>query len=185
MSGDADTFDHLRDVASGLPYWPTVVVSAVVLTVLILLLAFIIRGAWFVPARPGDGGWRGPYRPREFMTGNEIEFFGRLCRALPDFHIFPQVAMSALIEPTMSKSDESWWNVFGKISQKRVDYCVYEHKTMRLLAIVELDDRTHNPDADALRDSYTGCAGITTLRFESRQKPSVGDIRAAILRLAA
>ena len=43
---------------------------------------------------------------------------------------------------------------------------------MSLVAIVELDDRTHLAAADVRRDAYTASAGIRTLRFESKNKIS-------------
>lgn len=52
-------------------------------------------------------------------------------------------------------------------------------------AIVELDDRTHDPDKDALRDALTGSAGIQTIRFESCRKPNARQIRAAMLPMIA
>jgi very-short-patch-repair endonuclease len=117
------------------------------------------------------------YRARSLLTGNEIEFFRRLRRALPQEYIFPQVALSALIEPR-SRSEKHLRD-FRRISQKRVDYAIYT-SDLQLVAIVELDDRTHNRVADAERDAFVASAGIRTLRFESRNKPTVEQIRAAV-----
>jgi len=117
------------------------------------------------------------YRARSLLTGNEIEFFRRLRRALPQEYIFPQVALSALIEPR-SRSEKHLRD-FRRISQKRVDYAIYT-SDLQLVAIVELDDRTHNRMADAQRDAFVASAGIRTLRFESRNKPTVEQIRAAV-----
>lgn len=55
-------------------------------------------GAALMLARLRDNGNAGTYRARKLMTDNEAEFFGRLVVALPDHYIFPQVAMSALID---------------------------------------------------------------------------------------
>ncbi|MBK3865420.1 DUF2726 domain-containing protein [Paraburkholderia aspalathi] len=117
------------------------------------------------------------YRARSLLTGNEIEFFRRLRRALPQEYIFPQVALSALIAPR-SRSEKQLRD-FRRISQKRVDYAIYT-SDLQLVAIVELDDRTHNRAADAVRDAFVASAGIRTLRFESRNKPTVEQIRAAV-----
>ena len=117
------------------------------------------------------------YRARALMTGNELEFFRRLRRALPDEYIFPQVALSALIDP-VSKGKQFQYD-FRRISQKRVDYAIYT-PDLRLVAIVELDDRTHSTTRDAQRDRFTASAGIRTVRFESRRKPDEAQIRAAV-----
>lgn len=142
-------------------YW-----SALVILVLFILLVMYLT--WDRPPR---------YRPKQILTKNELEFFGRLSKAAPNLYIFPQVAMSALIEP--DEKGKRWMSAFGRISQKRIDYGLF-NKEMELLAIVELDDRTHNVQKDALRDSYTRSAGIRTLRFESRARPTIGQLRSAI-----
>ncbi len=60
------------------------------------------------------------YKPKEILTDNELDFFWKLTRALPDVFIFPQVAMSALIDPTATKGSKAFMSSFGRISQKRV-----------------------------------------------------------------
>jgi hypothetical protein len=122
------------------------------------------------------------YRARPLMSNNELEFFGRLSRALPEMFVFPQVAMAALIEPAAKGKGRG--ADFLRISQKRTDYCLYQRDSMSLVAIVELDDRTHLAAADVRRDAYTASAGIRTLRFESKNKPSEAQLRQAVAALA-
>lgn len=126
----------------------------VVLVVVLVASVFTLVVALF---------WRdkGPrYRAIEIMTGNELEFFGRLRRALPHYFIFPQVSMAALIAPTAFNSRTALID-FRRISQKRVDYAVFTHH-MKLVAIVELDDRSHDRLRDAIRDQYFTEAGVRT-----------------------
>jgi very-short-patch-repair endonuclease len=122
---------------------------------------------------------RGPaYRRKAIMTGNETEFIGRLRRALPDLHICPQVAMHALIEPTASNSKIRLRD-FRRVSQKIVDYAVFDAQ-WAIVVVIELDDRTHDSLRDAARDGYLAAAGIRTLRFQSRAKPTEGEIRVQV-----
>ena len=138
---------------------------------LVVVVAALLAGGFYLVARSG-----GPhYRATPLMTGNELEFFGRLQRALPECYVFPQVAMSALITPTTS--GKRWRSDFWRISQKRVDWVLFSRHGLKLIAIVELDDRTHDRGADRDRDAMTASAGIRTLRFESRAKPPVAEIR--------
>lgn len=123
----------------------------------------------------------GSYRSQKIMTDNELEFFGRLSRAAPDCYVFPQVAMSALVEPSVSDAKKRL-ALFRRISQKRVDYAIFTN-AMKLLCVVELDDKTHDPKKDAARDEMLSSAGIKTIRWHSRKKPSVADIRAEFLQL--
>ena len=113
------------------------------------------------------------------MTNNELEFFHRIRRAVLDGYVFPQVAMSGLIEPANAGGD-SYQAAFRRISQKRVDYVVFD-ASMKLLAVIELDDRTHNSKKDAVRDAQFMSAGIPTLRYESKTKPTEAKIQADLV----
>jgi hypothetical protein len=124
--------------------------------------------------RPGSFS----YRQCEILTPNEAEFFGRLRAALPDHYVFPQVAMSAIIAPKGYAGSRQ--AAFNQIARKRVDFVIYTDR-LQLVVLVELDDRTHDARRDAKRDAMTRSAGIRTIRFSSSRRPSVAEIRAAIL----
>lgn len=127
-----------------------------------------------------SGKGRHRYQAKPILTPNECEFFQRIRRAAPELYIFPQVSMAAFMEPTARNKDgRRWWEDFRKISQKRIDYGIFSQK-LELLAIIELDDKTHDKEQDAQRDSYTRSAGIKTLRFESRARPTIPQLRSAI-----
>lgn len=59
-----------------------------------------------------------------------------------------------------------------KFNRKIIDFAVFD-KDFNLLFVIELDDRTHNAERDAERDNMLLAAGIKTVRFESKNKPSV------------
>lgn len=121
----------------------------------------------------------GSYRRRKLMTDNELEFFGRLVAALPDHYVFPQVAMTAFLEAASSDKRKSHSDRL-RIAQQRADYIVCT-KNCDLVAVIELDDRTHSSAKDQLRDSRLEQAGIRTLRFQSRAKPTTDAIRQVIV----
>lgn len=130
-------------------------------------------------ARVKTGGRSGTYRPRPLMTDNELEFFGRLVAALPEHYIFPQVAMSALLDASSSDKKVAHSDRL-RIAQQRIDYVVCD-KRCEVVAVVELDDRTHSRAKDKVRDGRLEQAAIKTVRFQSRQKPTADAIRAAVL----
>src|SRR4051812_20476941 len=113
------------------------------------------------------------------MSENELDFFGRLVAALPDHYIFPQVAMSALLEAASSDKKAAHRDRLH-ITLQRADYVVCT-KNCDLVAVIELDDRAHSTAKDQLRDSRLEQAGIRTVRFKSRAKPPVDGLRAAIV----
>lgn len=144
--------------------------------ILVLLAASV---AIVLLKRARGSGRTGAYRKRKFMTENEEEFFGRLVVALPDHYIFPQVAMSALLEPSSSNKRTAHSDRL-RIAQQRVDYVVCT-RSGDVVVVVELDDRTHARGKDQTRDSRLDQAGIRTVRFQARQKPKVEAIRTTVL----
>jgi hypothetical protein len=149
--------------------------------ILLALVVFALLAGMFVAAlsKGGKGKTRaGSYRRRKLMTDNELEFFGRLVAALPDHYIFPQVAMSALIEAASSDKKLAHGDRL-RIAQQRVDYVVCT-AAGELVAVIELDDRTHSSAKDLLRDSRLEQAAIRTVRFQSRAKPTPAAIRVAV-----
>ena len=126
---------------------------------------------------PGAGG-SGAYRARSIMTANELEFFGRLVTALPGHYVFPQVAMSALIEAANSDKKMAHSDRL-RVAQQRADYVVCTAGG-EVVAVIELDDRTHVQAKDQLRDLRLEQAGIRTVRFQSRNKPTPAAIHVAI-----
>lgn len=120
------------------------------------------------------------YKATNFMSDNEFEFFNRLTQAFPEHYVFPQVAMSGLVspKPTDFKQQNAIKNTYNR---SRVDFVLYKDK--KVVAIIELDDKTHKgkEDKDEKRDSILAQAGYKTYRFMSNNKPSVEDLRKKIL----
>lgn len=147
----------------------------------LFLLALLIAFCVFARSKKRDwpawahrqSGNAESFRRLNLMTPNELEFFGRLLNAFPEYFVFPQVAMSALIQGE-TRGD------FLRIAQQRVDY-VLSDQFGDVIAVVELDDRTHSLTKDKVRDRRLSQAGIRTIRFESRAKPSPEEIRAMVL----
>lgn len=112
-------------------------------------------------------------REKPLLTENEKEFYGRLLDAFPDCHVLPQVGMGALIQSEGGRARH-------RFAQKIVDFVVC-NTDLDVIALIELDDRTHSEEKDYWRDKMTGAAGYVTYRFESRKKPSPKEIRRVIL----
>lgn len=117
------------------------------------------------------------YRRKAVLTGGEREFFYRLQQALPECVVCPQVAMSALLEPTgIGKFRQA---AVASINGKKVGYAIFD-RDMQLIAVVELDHRTRTSRRAAARDAYFASAGIKTIRFQSKRLPSETKIRSSI-----
>ncbi len=146
------------------------------LALFVLLIALLGRMAQMLRGKDDEP----TYAPKPILTNNELEFYKRLTAALPEYLVLAQVAMAELMRPRPAAREVSA-RAYNRISQKRVDYVVVEREALRVLALVELDDRTHQADKDARRDAWTASAGYVTHRFPSRSKPSVTQLRETIL----
>ncbi len=122
--------------------------------------------------------WLSRVRRKPLLTANEAEFFHRLQRALPGFHVFPQVSFGAFLTDDGQLSKNAQWAVRAKFDRKIADFVICERGTLKVVAVVELDDRTHDAKADRQRDAITKAAGYQTIRYQSRQKPSEAEIAA-------
>jgi len=141
-----------------------------------LILVAILAVVVVVAGGKGNRKTAANYVRRAVLSANEADFFYRLIRANGDGYVFAQVALSALIEPA-TKEKKARASAFNRIARKRVDYAIYTDK-LELLCVVELDDRTHKASRDAERDAMLASAGIQTVRWQSKSKPDVADIRA-------
>lgn len=159
---------------------------------LILLLGLLKIGLWLLTSgrkvKRKASAMMGKDVPanveeKPILTDNEREFFYRLQRALPDFHVFPEVAASAILQVSPTASKREHYSLFGTFSQKRVDYVICERDSLAVIAIIELDDRTHDAKKDEKRDALFAEAGYQVIRFDSRRKPSEKQITDYFARL--
>lgn len=126
----------------------------------------------------GRTSWLSHIQRKALLTPNEIEFFHRLQRALPSYQVFPQVSFAAFLTDDGRLSRNSKWSLRARFDRKIADFVVCDGKTLEIVALVELDDATHIARADRDRDALTKTAGYQTLRFQSKQKPTIAEIAA-------
>lgn len=125
------------------------------------------------------------FKSKPLLTKNEQEFYARLRAALTADHaIFPQVALRAIVGPASAPQSRGFWRELALIGSKHCDFLIVDQASLAVVAIVELDDNSHDPKKDAARDRMTAAAGYKTLRFQSRKRPSVEELRRAILQEA-
>jgi hypothetical protein len=126
----------------------------------------------------GRKPWPTRFRRKPLLTTNEAVFFHRLHRALPRFHVFPQVSFSAFLTDDGQLSGKAQWAVRAKFDRKIADFVVCDREALRVVALIELDDRMHTAQADRQRDALTNAAGYKTIRYKSKQEPTEAEIAA-------
>lgn len=145
--------------------------------VIALLGVFMI-----LKALTGAGAGIGARRPlaKRFMTPRELAMLDILERCLPEYRFHAQVAMGALLKAPprlMGKSHPADRNAF---SQKIIDFVAQDRATGAIVALIEVDDASHNAQRDSRRDAMTSHAGYRTIRIGRAVQPRVHEVRVAI-----
>jgi Protein of unknown function (DUF2726) len=138
------------------------------------LVAIAVTATFLGERKP----WLSRIKRKPLLTENEKAFFLRLQRALPGFHVFPQVSFAAFLTVDGRVLQQEGWAIRAKFNRKIVDFVVCARGTLEVIALIELDDRAHSASAIRKRDEITQAAGYRTLRFPSKQKPTESEIAA-------
>ncbi|MGR2663160.1 DUF2726 domain-containing protein [Chromobacterium haemolyticum] len=120
---------------------------------------------------------------KTLLTPREQECFKRLTQSLyPDFLIFPQVAFSQIIDTEGgSRNDNEGLRM--TMSQKVADFVICK-PDLTMIAIIELDDRSHigKEEKDKQRDSIVRQIGLMPLRIPRTPAQNTLDEYARVLR---
>src|SRR5690554_3111749 len=77
----------------------------------------------------------------EAAVGNKIRIYGK-------------VRVADILTPDLSRQAKTWMTAFNKISAKHFDYVLCHPKTLKVLATIELDDKSHNKSNRRARDKF-------------------------------
>lgn len=123
-----------------------------------------------------------PFLPRPLMTDAEVRFYEALSKAVPEYTIMVQVALSRIIDASHSDEPQMWFN---RICRQSVDYVLVDNDYQTVLLAIELDDWTHDDPVrkaqDDKKDHALYSAGIPILRFAPQRKFSAKAIRKEVL----
>lgn len=112
---------------------------------------------------------------KQILTNREQQMFLMLSSALPECVVLAQVAFSALVTADS-------WEFRNRFNRKVADFVLCS-KNMNVIAVIELDDRSHigREHHDRERDAMLKQAGYTTIRYP--QIPTTETIRDDIEKL--
>lgn len=149
----------------------------------VALVGVLVAAAFVAKAKLAAGGGDDPkFKAKTLLTANELEFVARLEAAVPELRICPQVAMGAILDPAVARSDaKAFYRARGMFAQKIVDFVAQDRADGRIVAVIELDDRTHDGEKDARRDAMLKSAGYRVVRWSSKSKPDAAAIRAVLV----
>ena len=122
-----------------------------------------------------------PFYSKKLLSSPEQVLYHRLVKALPEYEIFAQVQLSRMLGIKKGAPYRSWLNRIDRLS---ADFVICR-KDSSVIAVVELDDASHDRPArrvtDAKKDRALGAAGIRVIRWRVRDLPDIATIRARAL----
>jgi len=153
--------------------WLVIALFVFVVVAVIARVGLKHRGS---PQALTDNSW--PFYAKKPLSQPEQVLYHRLVKALPECVVLAQVQLSRFLDVKKGVNPVGWKN---RISQKSVDFLVCL-KDSTVVAVVELDDATHNrparQTADATKDKALESAGIAVVRWHVKSLPGEGEIRA-------
>jgi len=129
-----------------------------------LVLVLMVLAGWAVLAKAA-GRKALQVIPERLMTSREREVLLLIEAAVPHCRVHAQVAMGALITCKKGLTHKHRTSVRNRFDRKIIDFVLEERSSGDVLALVELDDRTHNAREDRARDEITSAAGYRTIRL--------------------
>jgi len=128
-----------------------------------VLIVMAILTQRVVLRKTGSATYR--YRARALMSKREAQLHARLRFALPQADIYPQVAMSALVDAVGGGTAAR-----NRFDRKVFDFALFS-RLGELLYVIELDDKSHHAAAarrrDAVKNEICQAAGIVLVRYDS------------------
>ena len=121
------------------------------------------------------------YEEKPVLDKDDAVLFGRLCRALPNCYIFPQVNLSQLMEPSEGDRKRNP-EPFDRLTRFKVDYAVLDADLELVCVIVTDPENGATADSEMIKRCLKS-ATIKAMRWSPDNKPSVEQIARAILPL--
>jgi hypothetical protein len=150
--------------------------------VLVVVLVIIVR--WVLRAR-GDEAY--PYvRNEALFTPAERSFLGALDRAVgPEYRVFGKVRVADVVSVRRMRDRSRWRQAFNRISPRHFDYVLCSKDDLGVVAVVELNDRSHRrrdrQDRDAFLVGLCDAIGLPLVQVPARKSYSVQALRAELL----
>jgi hypothetical protein len=150
----------------------------------VVLLVVVVAGAvlaFVLHRRKGMKLAFPRYEEMPVLDKDDAVLFGRLCRALPNCYIFPQVTLSRLMEPSEGDRKRNP-EPFDRLTRLKVDYAVLDADLELVCVIVTDPQNGATADSEMIKRCLKS-ATIKAMRWSPDNKPSVEQIARAILPL--
>ena len=176
------------------------IVVAAGFVVLLAVLAIIARlmGVPLSQLLSEDEGKSGPkgrvdvsvYKQRDALLSEaELNFYRLLLKVLahpsdpqgsPQAVVMTKVSVSDLVKVRKGLGQSSYRSAFNRIKSKHVDFVLCEPESMRVVCVIELDDKSHRRQdrqtRDELMDSIYAAVGLPILHVDCRRGYSMQEV---------
>lgn len=184
----------LVSITQELPYriTPSKLSAPLMSTLIILAVAIAILGllASFALVRKGKPQ-EFPYEVKEALfSPAERSFLGALdTAAAPEYRVFGKVRIADVVEVRKFANKSRRAIAFNKISSKHFDFVICRANDLKLVCVVELDDKSHAGQKVQKRDRFVEsvCAAseLPLLRVPAKHAYTVADLKRELLQRVA
>lgn len=144
------------------------IIAIIILIIVILILAYLnIKGSQGKEDNQTDEIM--PYCKKYLLTKNEWAFYKKIkpiCEKY-NLHIISKVRVADFVE-VESKNQKERYKYFNKIKNKHVDFILCNPENLAIIAIVELDDKSHNSkkaeESDKFKNKLFETTGYILIR---------------------
>ena len=97
-----------------------------------------------------------PYNKKLLLTKNEWNFYKGILPICSEnnLHIIAKVRLADLVEIEKGLDKKQWQKYFNKIQNKHIDFVLCNPENLKVIALVELDDKSHNRQDRIERDNF-------------------------------
>jgi very-short-patch-repair endonuclease len=154
----------------------------VILVILVIVVAVVV--VWVslkAKAQGGAGDEVWPFYAKKPLSQPEQILYFRLVQALSEHIILAQVQLSRFLGVKKGNNYQAWLN---RINRKSADFVVC-NKDLSIVAVIELDDATHQREgrqaADATKDKALASAGVRIVRWQAKSIPDIAAIQTTFM----
>lgn len=149
-----------------------------------LAIAALVFGglALIVVNLPKKGAAKPDYERRgALLSAAEKKLHQRLLEVTAEeYFVFLKVRIADVLQVPRGLSKSEWRTAFNKISAKHFDFVLCDQHTFEVLAVIELDDRSHEQKKTKIRDNFVdlacASAGLPMIRIKASASYNTAEL---------
>ncbi len=97
-----------------------------------------------------------PYRKKYLLTNYEMQFYKNLKIIADELNllVLSKIRFADLVEVYGYKNNSEFYQYFGKIKAKHIDFALAEPENLNIVLLIEYDDSSHKREDRKVRDKF-------------------------------